>query len=149
MNKYVSRLIYVDKSHNEKVNPLAYPFLIATLLYGVGFFGLGFWQGVALSSLFQSLFDLNSILPQVWGILALTASFSAFVTIFTRKTKWWSGIASMTGVLVWLFAGIVYGMYGYWIVLITVAVPNLFFWVWYYFRVRSYERQKRAGLVDP
>jgi len=53
----------------------------------------------------------------------------------------------MFGVLVWLFAGITYGMNGYWLVVLTVALPNGFFWVFYYWRLAWYKRAKKAGIL--
>lgn len=141
MNKYLSRLVYVDEKEQKLINPLIYPFLMGTLIYGLGFAFLGDWSGVASSSLFKAMYGINPIVPLVWGSGATLASGSAIVLLLRRR-GWWGGIASITGWMVWLFAAIVYGLEGYWMVILTVALVYGYFWVYYYLTIKDLQRRK-------
>ena len=139
----------MDDKGNRKINPLFYPFLFATFVYGFGFLFFGWWSGVESSSLYQSFYGLHSILPAIWGVCATAAGLFAMALLLFRHGAY-GHVAAQFGWLVWLFAAIVYGIGGYWLPLFTVAVPNAYFWVYYYFKVKQYERDKEAGLLtDP
>jgi hypothetical protein len=149
MVNYVKRLIYVDATEKQKINPLFYPFLWATFVYGLGFVVFGSFNFVSVSSLFQAFYTIHPWLPRVWGGFAIVAGAAAMALLLLRHGKW-GDIASMFGFLVWLFALIVYALNGFWLVLLTVTVPNLYFWVYYYFKVKWYMRSKEAGFIrDP
>ena len=149
MTNYVKRLVYVDAQERQRINPLVWPFFFATFVYGFGFMFGGQWSGVTASSLWQAFYALHSFLPAVWGACALLAASLALALILTRKYVHLGDFAAMFGVLVWLFAGFTYALNGYWLVVLTVAGPNLFFWVFYYWRLAWYKRAKKAGvLVD-
>lgn len=147
MTNYLKRLVYVDAEGKQKITPLFYPFLFSTFFYGLGFAAAGHWSGVYTSSLFTAMTNLHPWLPLFWGLAALTACVLASILILGRKWPWMGEYAAMFGFLVWLFAGFVYLLNGYWLVLLTVAIPNTFFWCFYYVRVKWYERQKKAGLL--
>lgn len=149
MTNYIRRFIYVDDAERQKVNPLIYPFLFATLIYGLGFALLGDWTGVSTSSLFTAMWSLHNFLPALWGIAAaLAALLGVAVTAFRQVHL--GEAASMFGFLVWFFAGLIYLLSGYWLVLMTVALPNTYFWLWFYLRLKWYARMKSTGsLVDP
>lgn len=150
MTDYVKRLIYVDNRSKIKINPLFYPFLLATFAYGLGFTAFPWWSGVNSSSLFSAMSAIQFTLPHLWGIFALLAGIFAMILVLFRRGGWLGETAAMFGFLVWLFAGIVYALGGYWMVFLSVTGPNMYFWGWYYIRVKWYERQKAAGhLVDP
>ena len=149
MNKYLKRLIYVDSSETQKINPLLYPPLLATLVYGSGVVFFGWWDGVALSSLYQAMSGMYPWLPQIWGLFAMVSAASAAVLLLIRR-GWWGETAAMTGFLSWMFALFVYMTGGYWLVVITVTLPNLYFWTYYYLSVKEFMRRKSNGLVrDP
>lgn len=149
MTNYIKRFVYVGSDEHSKINPLIWPFLLATTLYGLGFMLLGDWTGVSSSSLFGAMYDLHNFLPTLWGLVASLAG-AAAVTIIARRSGWWGELAALLGFSVWLFAFFVYLLQGFWLVLLTVALPNLYFWTWWYFRVKWYERQKKAGIIiDP
>lgn len=149
MVNYVKRFVYVDSTETRKVNPLFYPFLVSTFLYGLGFATLNWWSGVSSSSLFQAFFAIHPWLPIIWGVAAVLAATAALVLLLRRKGRF-GELAAMFGFLVWLFALIIYAMNGFWLVMATVAAPNLYFWIYYYFKVKWYERQKDLGLLlDP
>lgn len=143
------RLLYVDAELSQRVNPLIYPFLFATTLYGLGFLFLGDWSGVSTSSLFTATIALHKFLPALWGLFASLAGILGFVTLLVRQ-PFLGEAPSFLGFSVWAFAAFVYILNSYWLVLLTVALPNLYFWVWWFFRVKWYEREKKSGrIVDP
>lgn len=145
MTNYVKRLLYVD-AKGTKINPLFYPFLFATIVYGLGFSLLGGWSGVNTSSLFGAMSNLHNWLPTLWGVCALLAGGFAVAMMLLRHAPLGS-LAAMFGFLVWLFAGFVYLLNGYYLVLLTVTFPNVYFWVFYYMRLAWYNRAKKAGLI--
>lgn len=140
MNKYVRRLVYINDKETKFINPLIYPFLLGTLIYGIGFAFLGDWSGVASSSLYQAMLSMHSSIPVAWGIGASMASGFAIILLLRRR-GWWGGIASITGWMVWLFAAIVYAMEGYWLVFLTVALVYGYFWVYYYLSIKDFQRR--------
>ena len=150
MTNYVRRLIFIDANEKMRINPLFYPFLLASFIYGLGFLfgGITGWTGVTSSSLYTALYGFHSWLPQIWGVGSTLAGGSA-LTLMLRRKGAYGEAAAMFGVIVWLFAAITYAMGGYWLVLVTVTGPNLYFWVFYYLRLKWYEREKKYGnLVD-
>lgn len=150
MNRYVKRFIYVDDSEERKINPLFYPFLGATFFYGVGFVFFGWSSGVNRSSLFIAMTEMHVWIPEVWGFFAILSVFMAFVLILTRTFPVIGSSAAIFGFLVWLFACWVYILGGYWLMLLTVAIPNLSFWLYYFVRVKWYSHHKEAGTIkDP
>jgi hypothetical protein len=89
---------------------------------------------------------IHSWLPLVWGIGAFLAGAFALFMVLYRKVAW-GETAAMSGFLVWLFAIIVYAINGFYLVLFSVTIPNIFFWCVYYWRIAWYKRQKAAGLL--
>lgn len=141
MNKYLRRLVYVDDKEQKLINPLIYPFLFGTLIYGIGFAFLGDWSGVASSSLFQAMYEMHPYVPVAWGYGGTLASGFAIVLLLKRD-GWWGGIASISGWMVWLFAAIVYALEGYWLVFLTVALVYGYFWVYYYLSIKDLQRRR-------
>lgn len=149
MTNYVKRFIYLDASEKARINPLVWPFFFAITIYGLGFALFPDFYFVNSSSLFQSLAGVHDWLPQIWGAAAFISGASALAMVALRRTIL-GGTAAMFGFLVWLFAAILYAMNGYLLVFLTVSGPNLFFWVYYYIRLKWYLRMKKLGrLQDP
>jgi len=149
MTDYVKRLVYIDDQKGIKINPLVWPFFIAITVYGLGFLFFTPFDWVSTSSLFQSFDSLHHWLPQIWGFFAFLSGVAAFTMVLYRRT-FLGGTAAMSGFLVWLFAALLYISNGYYLVAVTVAGVNLYFWVYYYFRLRWYVRQRNAGIIhDP
>lgn len=149
MTNYVKRFIYLDASEKVRINPLIWPFFFAIIVYGFGFALFPDFYFVNSSSLFQSFDSVHHWLPRVWGAAGVIAGVSALAMVALRRTIL-GGTAAMFGFLVWLFAAILYAMNGYLLVFLTVSGPNLFFWVYYYIRLKWYLRMKKLGrLQDP
>lgn len=149
MTDYIKRLVYIDEAEKVKVNPLIWPFFACIIVYGLGFAFFGGFDFVSSSSLFQSFDSVHTWLPQVWGVAALLSGLAAVTMVLFRKA-FLGGAAAMNGFLVWLFAVIVYLLNGYLLVAISVGAVNLYFWVYYYFRLHWYLRMKARGIIhDP
>lgn len=148
MTEYWKRLVYIDAGQEIRITELFYPFLFSTFFYGLGFSLFGWWSGVNQSSLFICMNAIHAWVPIVWGVGAAVAVILAVILLVGRKWPFLGQYASMFGFLVWLFASWVYILNGFWLVLLTVALPNAFFWLYYYVAVKWYERRKNAGLID-
>lgn len=149
MTNYIKRFVYLDDTEQHKINVLIWPFIFATLVYGLGFMLFPGFYFVNSSSLFQSFVGVHHWLPEIWGAAAAFAGSSALAMVATRKSPL-GATAAMLGALVWIFAGILYAMNGYLLVFLTVACPNLYFWVYYYLRFKWYDRLRKSGkLHDP
>lgn len=148
MANYLRRLLFLDRQ--TRINPLLYPFLWATGIYGLGFAFLGHWSGVSSSSLYTAFALVHHWLPALWGFAAVLATILAIALMLTRYSGHLGHAAALLGFLVWVFAGCIYAINGYWLVMLTVAAPNIYFWAFYYLRVKWYETTRRTGeLQDP
>lgn len=133
------RFRYTDRTHMHKVNALTWPFVFATLVYGIGFVALGWWSGVQTSSLYQAMYLLSPGVPALWGALAILAAL-LYLTLVISRTRGYGEMAAMLGFCVWFFAGLTYLLNGFWLVLFTVAAPNIYFWAYLYILVKDYQR---------
>jgi hypothetical protein len=150
MTNYLKRLLFVDDEERQHINILFYPFIFATFFYGLGFSAFGWWSGVSTSSLFHAFMNMHPAVAPVWGACALLAAILAILMVTTRYASWLGSLASMFGFLIWLFAACTYIANGFWLVVLTVAIPNAFFWAWYYMSVKRYARRKDTGQIqDP
>lgn len=139
MVKILRRFTHLD--NNTKINVLIYPFLLATLSYGVGFLCFGAWAGwVTKSSLFTAMTAIHPWIPFIWGACGLVAVLMAILFIGTRKALGLGDTAALFGSLVWLFAAFCYALTGGYLLVFAVALPNLIFWIWYFFRLSSFRR---------
>lgn len=137
MGTIVRRLFYLD--NETPINLLIYPFFLATAAYGVGFVAFGKTRGVEASSLYQAMASLTPALPAIWGACALAAVILAVTLILTRQ-KGWGDAAALFGAVVWIFAMSCYAVTGGWLLVFAVTLPNLMFWIWYYFRIAHFKR---------
>lgn len=138
LKRYLRRLIY--RTDTEKHNFLMHPFLLMTAVYGIG---LTFFQHTApvQQSILYTLTNASSILPDsslsVWGTVALVVTVLNFVGVLLRKKVLGTSVA-MGGFMLWLYSFIVYAMFGFWIQVFFVSIPNMMFWGWYYFSVNKF-----------
>jgi hypothetical protein len=124
------RRLFYDEN-DERYNPLMYPFFIATLAYGFGFALFSGTSGVESSSLYMAMNDLQTWMPQIWGMIALGVMVMNIFTLLFRRISL-AGTTAFFGCLVWLFALFVYLLGADWLIAISVTLPNFLFWVWYY-----------------
>jgi hypothetical protein len=143
MNKYIERL--TTSPRGERFNPLIYPFFVATLFYGLGFLLLGGETGVKDSSLHAAMLSLGGYVPLLWGAAALTAIVLGVVFLLTQK-KTIARLSAMVGFMVWVFAAGGWLFTGGWLLIFTVATPNIYFWVWQYFSLSEFQREAAYDL---
>lgn len=135
VKRYARRLIYRTDTH--KHNFLMHPFLLMTAAYAVG---LTFFQHTApvQQSILYTLTSSSSLIPDsslsVWGTVALLVTVLNFIGIILRKKALGTGVA-MAGFMLWLYSFIVYAMFGFWLQVFFVSIPNMMFWGWYYFSI--------------
>lgn len=141
----VRRFTHLD--NNTKINFLIYPFFLATLSYGIGFLCFGSWAGwIAKSSLFTAMTAIHPWIPFIWGGGAIIAVVAAILFIGTRKFLSIGDTAALFGSLVWIFAAFCYALTGGYLLVFAVALPNLMFWIWYFFRLSGF---RRRGVPNP
>lgn len=109
-------------------NPLVYPFLLVTLAYGLGFVLLEPTNFVSHSSLWHALSMISPTLSVTWGIVALLALALVLVGWYTGSRAA-ARAGTLLGVAVWFFAALAYILTGGWIVLFSVAIPSIWFWI--------------------
>lgn len=134
MNKYVRRLVYFTDDGDEKLSPLIYLFLFMTVVYSVAFM---FFPPGESNTLYTVLHHFGA--DKFWAGTGLTVLVLNNITFIWRIPPL-SKFVAMLGFLMWLYAVIVTFAYGAAVVGLAVAVPNLLFWVWYYFKTVEYER---------
>lgn len=138
MNKFFNNLMW--REPGVKFHPLMHAFLFITLVFGVAYSLDPDVFGLHRSPLYEfSEENLNSKVPELWGAALLLTTALNTVTLGTRW-KFIGGFTAMLGFLCWLYASIVYAWVGYPLGLFGIAGPNLFFWTWYYMRVKAYHR---------
>lgn len=119
-------------------NPLMWPFLLATAAYGIGFsFILPFTFDAGSSSLFIAMNSLGHIVPIIWGLAAVCAMIGAISFLIWNQES--LGKASgLLGAALWFFASGCYIATGDWLVLFSVALPNLIYWIWQYLSLSQF-----------
>lgn len=117
-------------------NPLIYPFLLATLVYGIGFVAFGPLPGVEASSLFQALITLGTALTVTWGAVGLIA-IALMIYALKRLDERVERIAGILGFMVWVFAGCAWLLTGGWLLAGSIAIPNAWFWAWAFYNSRT------------
>jgi len=138
MVNYFRRFVDLDDK-GRKINLLIYPFLFTTLSYGIGFLFFGWAAGVEKSSLYQAMAAVHGWLPPLWGACALAAVLLAVALITTRRTGF-GATAALFGAVVWIFACLTYAIGSFWLLIFSVGIPNLCFWIWYYLRLSYFRR---------
>jgi len=86
--------------------------------------------------LYTAMTHLFPALPAIWGAVALGAIVLNLLSLILRRV----GVAATSaflGALVWIFAAWVYLLGGDYLIFVSVTLPNLFFWVWYYLDFKS------------
>jgi len=142
MNKYLRRLIY--RTDTKKHNFLMHPFLLMTASYG---FALTFFQHTApvQQSILYVLTTTSGVLPDatlsIWGVMALVVTVVNFVGVILRN-KTLGTTVSMMGFLLWVYSLFVYAMFGFWLQVFFVSIPNMMFWGWYYISIHSFHNNE-------
>lgn len=147
MNKYVSRV--TSSARGETFNPLIYPSLICTLVYGLGFTIFSWVDSVNSSSLHRAMTEVNPIIPPIWGSIAIATIVVGF-TFLLFNVPPAGRISGLVGFMLWVFAGICWSITEAEFVVFAVAVPNLWFWIWQYLSLSRFkgEQERDAATME-
>jgi hypothetical protein len=139
MNKYISRL--TSSARGEVFNPLTWPFLLATFAYGVGFsIFYPYTDALGTSSAFTAMYNINPAFPQVWGIMAVLTIVLG-ITFLLFNIPPFGKVSGLVGFALWLFVAICYAINGDWLVMLSVSLPNMWFWIWQYLSLSLFRRE--------
>ena len=136
------------KTNAVRFNPFLPFFTFQNLVIGI-FFTLGSYI-TKINSLV--LFEgLDALLPAVlaaniWGGLLVLVFIGHCVGLYYRSEIICS-IVAMTGFVLWLYAFWVYLFSLSILALLAIAIPQLYFWGWYFVKFRRYHKDLDAGLI--
>lgn len=145
MKRYRSRVS--SSARGELFNPLIYPFLFSTLSYGIGFLFLAGSDAVGLSSLHVAMYSIATWFPILWGAIAILTIVGG-LTFLLFNIPPFGKITGLIGFMLWLFAGVVYALTGGWLTLFSVAMPNMFFWIWQYLSLSLFRREDAEDVAS-
>jgi cellulose synthase/poly-beta-1,6-N-acetylglucosamine synthase-like glycosyltransferase len=134
MDKYISRI--TSSARGELFNPLLWPFLLSTFAYGVGF---TFTNGGG-SSLYLAMAEFGLAIPIVWGVVALMVIIGG-LTFLLFNIPPFGKVSGLIGFMAWLFAAACFLYAGSWLPFFSVAVPNMWFWIWQYLSLSQFRRE--------
>lgn len=140
--KYLRRLVW--RSEEEIFNPLMHIFFFISLVFGIaftfypGFFGADITVLWTLTKIHYG----TTLVTSGWGVglIALTI-LNTCMLMFRRP--WMGGATAGLGFMLWLYAFFTYCLGHFWLGAVATSLPNMLFWVWYYFKVKEYHRIKR------
>ena len=139
-NSHMKNVVY-RLTHNrdgDPLNPLIHIFFFITFVNGIAFTFFTGTHTVATTALFEQTVHMFGTMPlPIWGLLAIAAALINWLAIVTRHRRF-LGYAGMLGWAVWLFTFFIYLFGGLWFQVFAATIPNMIFWVWYYFRVKWY-----------
>jgi cellulose synthase/poly-beta-1,6-N-acetylglucosamine synthase-like glycosyltransferase len=139
--KYWKRI--TESARGELFNPLLWPFLLATLAYGIGFsIFINSGIGTQSSTLFMAMAAIHPIAPFIWGLIAMFTILGG-LTFLLFNIPPWGKISGVVGFMLWLFASVCYGFYGNWLLVFALTVPNMWFWIWQYISLSRFREEER------
>jgi hypothetical protein len=143
MNKYISRV--TSSARGETFNPLIYPALISTLIYGIGFTFFS-WEGsIAHSSLFAAMTLISPIAPVIWGAIAILTIVVGFIFLLLNKPP--AGkFSGLVGFMLWTFACACWILTGG--TFLAVGLPNLWFWMWQFLTLSRFRAEEKSDAID-
>lgn len=115
-------------------NPLMWPFLFQNLVTSIAFLAFGWTKSVSASTLYKLTF-IHSF-TSWWGVIAILAVTLALVGL---QVKLAGIIGGYLGLIIWLYAFCLFVPAGYFYQAI-LALPQIYFWVWYQYRMTKYYR---------
>jgi len=139
-----NRLLY--RQPGMYLNPFVYPFLLYTFVSGIAFVFFEDTGPVKASVLFQlTIAHAPDLAVSLWGLFAIMVPVMVVIGLVLRL-RWWGEITTWLGFGLWVFATIIFALYGFWLQVLTVGMLNLSFWVWYWFMVREHYNNEE---IDP
>jgi hypothetical protein len=136
--KYLSRIS--SSQRGRAFNPLIWPFLISTFAYGTGFAFFTDSSTISKSSLYLAMRDINPVAPYIWGGIAL-ATIVMGITFLLYNIPPAGKASGLIGFMLWVFASFCWGFDNGWLLIFSIAVPNLYFWFWQYLSLSEFRRE--------
>lgn len=100
---------------------------------------------VGSSFLFDTMNSISPTVPLIWGVVAIaTVIMGATFLLFNIPPA--GTYSGLLGFMVWLFVAILYVQGGDWLVLLAIALPNAFFWIWQFLSLSRFRREDEADL---
>jgi hypothetical protein len=143
MNKYLSRL--TSSQRGEAFNPLMWPSFIATFSYGVGFTAFYNFASIKKSSLFDAMASIHPWTPFVWGLVGIATIIVGF-TFLLFNIPPAGKVSGLVGFMVWVFASFCWGLDGNYLLIFSVGLPNLWFWIWQYLSLSLFRKEEAIDL---
>lgn len=140
MNKYLSRV--TSSARGEAFNPLIWPSLFSTLVYGVGFMVLAHTDSIEQSSLYRAMSGIHSLAPLLWGMVAV-ATIVVGLTFLLFNIPPAGKVSGLVGFMVWVFAGLCWVLTGGLFLALAVAFPNIWFWIWQYLSLSRFKAEDK------
>lgn len=132
------RLIY--RPDEKRRNFLSFIFFYTTFSFGLFFTAFYNTDSVHDSVLYEvTERNLGDIPLPIWGACAMLVVVVNLVGIVVSNAAVVKA-AAMGGFLVWLFASIAYMFTDEDFQFFAIALPQVVFWVWYYFKVGEFKR---------
>lgn len=131
---------FTTYADGTKVHPLTHVFFYLMAIYGLGLGFFGFTDSVKIIALYvasQKVFGTGVV--SIWGILAILVMVVNTLVVAKKWTKY-APVAAMVGFCLWIYAVVVYATGAYWFQFLVVAIPNMFFWAWYYNKCKKVAR---------
>lgn len=137
-NRFFLRL--TASARGETFNPLIYPSLICTLIYGLGFTVFSWVDSIKASSLYQAMHKVDPATPVVWGLCAVVTIVLGMVFLLLDRPPI-GKLSGLAGFMLWVFAAFCWWLTEAQFVVFAVALPNLWFWVWQYLSLSKFNKQ--------
>ena len=135
MKRYWKRVS--ESARGEAFNPLIWPFLLSTLVYGVG----ALVSTGAGSSLLAAMASLHPLAHILWGTVALL-TIGCGITFLLFNLPPYGKISGIVGFMLWVFGAWCYVFTSSWVPLFAVAVPNMWFWIWQYLSLSVFRQEE-------
>lgn len=138
LRKFGHRITY--RPDGVRRNSLSYIFFFQTLAFGVAYTFFGHTDTVSNSILYVETQNAFGFIPlPIWGVCAMLVTVANIAGILTEKVSVVKSSA-LVGFMLWLFASIVYLLSDSYFQLAVGGFVQVYFWIWYYFRVGRFAR---------
>lgn len=138
--KYWHRI--TRSARGELFNPLLWPFLLSTFAYSVGFTVFVGTSAAAKSSLFVAMTMLHPSVPFIWGILGVVTILGG-LTFLLFNIPPYGKFSGIMGFMLWTFVTICYAYQANFLLIFSLALPNIWFWFWQYLSLSVFRSQDR------
>ncbi len=122
---------------NAPYNPFMHLFMMIALVWGIGFTVLNDTQSVQDIALYTlMLAESGSAAVMAWGVVQLLVLLLMVIAVSFKQYNF-GRYVSIIGYLLWAYAFALLVPELYWLQIITLCVPQVLFWSWFYTRMSS------------